>query len=145
MVSNYQSVCIYEMLRKFTNYRRYLFTICSISMSPSAIEIGFISRRQFTDAYGLYFDGTSQIEDIFNKCDVDGSDSLDYVEWIDGLDFQGLRTLAVHTNAHTDNPFLEVKPNHFFDADALLAILRSSPQYLICHGAKSILTSVRNL
>lgn len=127
------------MLRKFTNYRRYLFTICSISMSPSAIEIGFISRRQFTDAYGLYFDGTSQIEDIFNKCDVDGNDSLDYVEWIDGLDFQGLHTLAKHTNAQTDNPFLEVKLNHFLDAEALLAQLKSSPQRLIFMEPKEFL------
>lgn len=49
------------------------------------------------------------IEDIFNKIDVDGSDSLDYVEWIDGLDFQGLHTLASYTNAQTSNPFLEVR------------------------------------
>jgi hypothetical protein len=49
------------------------------------------------------------IEDIFNKIDVDGSDSLDYVEWIDGLDFEGLHTLASYTNSQTSNPFLEVR------------------------------------
>lgn len=88
----------------------------------SSSYTGYVSRRQFNDAYGLYFSNTSAGVDvsmkdltdvIFDKCDIDHNDRLDYAEWIDGLNFQELHFLASRSETNLKNPLLKVCPFFF--------------------------------
>ena len=80
-----------------------------------SLSLGYVTRQQFTDVYGIHFTEIptkpSQpnkyfVDYIFDSCDVNKDDKIDYVEWVDGLDFEQLH--AIVSSSKVDNPFLKV-------------------------------------
>lgn len=77
-----------------------------------------MTRKQFADAYKDYFvEEVSHghyvnyydefVDVVFDKYDVDCNGSLDYIEWMDGLEFYGVGSHDWKTKL---NPFLRVNP-----------------------------------
>ena len=105
-------------LTSHSNYDSFLF--CPVKILHIAIRrtyqlSGYVTRQQFTDAYGIYFteiptrpDAPNKyfVDYIFDSCDSNGDGHIDYVEWIDGLNFEELHAIVSSSKSH--NPFLKV-------------------------------------
>eukprot|EP00596_Hydrurales_sp_CCMP1899_P008579 CAMPEP_0119040800 /NCGR_PEP_ID=MMETSP1177-20130426/10833_1 /TAXON_ID=2985 /ORGANISM="Ochromonas sp, Strain CCMP1899" /LENGTH=359 /DNA_ID=CAMNT_0007006207 /DNA_START=815 /DNA_END=1894 /DNA_ORIENTATION=+ len=75
---------------------------------------GYVTRKEFTDAYGEYFikgekDGPTEcfVDMVFDSCDTDKDEKLYFLEWIDGLNFTELYAIVSNTKTSTRNPLLK--------------------------------------
>jgi hypothetical protein len=66
--------------------------------------VGFVTREQFAEAYKDYFTD-NRAEIVFDLYDLDHNGSLDYIEWMDGLEFYAYGARDGNIGL---NPFMKV-------------------------------------
>lgn len=57
-------------------------------------QTGRVSKEEFRNQYNKYFEGGIDVEEVFKMIDNDSDDTIDYVEWSNGLTIEELHKIT---------------------------------------------------